>query len=321
MLKLLGKLALSVAMVASIAGAAQAEWPNDKPITIVHAFPPGGDAVQRHLAQILEKELGQTFVFENRAGAGGATGTAYVARQKPDGYTLVTTYPGPAANYTNTKPDLPYTPLEDFDHIAMLTSADMILSVSVDFPADTAEEFFAYAKAHPGEVILGNVGIGSLGHMIELAVAERAGVELKLIPYNGSGPVTIDILSGAISGSIDYLGETYIKQIEAGKLKPLAIISDQRRADMPDIPTLKEAGIDFSAGPWGGLMAPKGTPPEVIDRIAQIIGDYLETDEAKEAFKSFGQRPAFAGPAEFHQIVIDEEAKWRDLIAKHGIGK
>jgi tripartite-type tricarboxylate transporter receptor subunit TctC len=319
MRNLFGKLALSLAAVAVMGGSALAEWPNDKPITIVHAFPPGGDAVQRHIGEILEKELGQTVVFENMAGAGGATGTAWVARQEPDGYTLVTAYPGPAANYANTKAALPYKPLEDFEHIAQITSADMVLAVNKDFPADTVEEFIAYAKEHPGEVVLGNVGIGSLGHMIELAVADIAGVEFNLIPYNGSGPLTIDILSGAVDGSIDYLGENYTKQIEAGNFKALGIVSAQRREDMPDVPTLRESGIDFVAGPWGGLMAPKGTPKPIVDRIAQIIGDYLATPEAKEAFKKFGQVPAFAGPEEFHQIVVDEEVKWRDIINANGL--
>ncbi len=319
MRQFLKTLALSLPFAAALMGAAHAEWPNDKPITVIHAFAPGGDALQRLVAEWMEKQLGQTVVFENRPGAGGATGTAYGARQAPDGYTLITAYPGPAANYTNSHPSLPYKPLEDFEHIAQISKGDMVLAVRKDFPADTLQELIAYAKDHPGEVSFGNNGIGSYGHMIELAFGERAGIDLKLVPYKGSGPLVVDMLSGAIDASIDYLGETYIKQIEAGTLKAVAIVSSDRAPNFPGVPTFKESGVDLVAAPWAGIMAPKGTPKPIIDKISAVIGEFVNSDEAKERMAAFGQRPAYATPEEFHQIVVDEEALWRPIIKKYGI--
>ncbi|WP_257804940.1 tripartite tricarboxylate transporter substrate binding protein [Mesorhizobium sp. J428] len=160
MRRLLTLIALSLPLL-GMSGMARAEWPNDKPITVIHAFAPGGDALQRMVADAMQKTLGQTVVFENRPGAGGATGTAYGARQPADGYTLITAYPGPAANYTNTYKSLPYKPLEDFEHIAQISVGYMGLSVRKDFPAKTFDEFVAYARENPGKVSFGNVGIGS----------------------------------------------------------------------------------------------------------------------------------------------------------------
>ena len=319
MLRLLKILAMSLAVLAAAAGNAAADWPDDKPITVIHAFAPGGDALQRMLAEAMQAKLGQTVVFENRPGAGGATGTAYGARQPADGYTLITAYPGPAANYTNTYKSLPYKPLKDFDHVARISEGDMMLSVRKDFPARTLQELIDYAKANPGKVSFGNVGIGSYGHMIELAFAELAGIEVKMIPYKGSGPLVVDMLSNSVDASIDYIGETYIGQIETGAIRPLAVASEERAPDYPDVPIFKESGIAFAAAPWAGIMVPKGTPKPVIDRLNAIIGEFLASDGITEKMKPFGQRPAFTSPEEFHQIVIDEEAKWRDIIKTHGI--
>lgn len=319
MLRMLKILALSLPVMAAALGGARAEWPNDKPITIVHAFAPGGDALQRLVAESLQAKLGQTVVFENKPGAGGATGTGWVARQPADGYTLVTAYPGPAANYTNTYKSLPYKPLEDFEHIAQISQGDMALTVRKDFPAKTLQELIDYAKANPGKVTFGNVGIGSYGHMIELAFAELAGIEVKMIPYKGSGPLVVDMLSGSIDASIDYFGETYLKQIEAGSIRSLAIASEQRNPNFPDLPTFKDLGIAFAAAPWAGIMAPKGTPKPIIDKLNAAIGEIVNAEGMAEKMKTFGQRPAFTSPEAFHQIVLDEEAKWRDIIKKHNI--
>jgi tripartite-type tricarboxylate transporter receptor subunit TctC len=318
MRRLLTLIALSLPLL-GMSGMARAEWPNDKPITVIHAFAPGGDALQRMVADAMQKTLGQTVVFENRPGAGGATGTAYGARQPADGYTLITAYPGPAANYTNTYKSLPYKPLEDFEHIAQISVGYMGLSVRKDFPAKTFDEFIAYARENPGKVSFGNVGIGSYGHMIQLALTELAGIDVKMIPYKGSGPLVVDMLSGSVDASIDYIGETYIKQFEAGSIRPLAVVSEKRAPDYPDVPTFKESGINFAASPWAGIMAPKGTPKEIVDKINAAIGEFVKSDGIEAKMKPFGQSPAFTTPAEFHQIVVDEEAKWRDIIKKHNI--
>lgn len=301
------------------AAATAAEWPTEKPITVVMPFAAGSDYLARLIAGDLEKRLGQTVVFENRPGAGGAMGTAWGARQAPDGYTLIMAYPGPAANFANTYKDLPYKPLEDFEHIAQVAVGDMVLVVRKDFPGETLADVIAYMKANPGKVSAGNNGVGSYGHMIELALAEAAGVEMKLVPYKGSPQIVTDMLSGSVDMSIDYLGDTYMKQIQAGNVKPIAVVSAQRARVLPDIPTFKEGGVDLSAAAWSGIMAPKGTPRPIVDAVNKAIGEYLAEPEAIEKFTKIGQTPAHTTPEAFHDIVVREEALWRDIIHKYGI--
>ncbi|MWB78688.1 tripartite tricarboxylate transporter substrate binding protein [Pseudooceanicola sp. 216_PA32_1] len=310
--------AVSTALVVT-AGAAMAEWPDDKPITLIHPFAAGSDYLARLVGAALEERLGQTVIIENRPGAGGAMGTGYAARQRPDGYTLVTSYPGPAANYTNTYKSLPYTPLEDFDYISQMSYGDMVVAARLDFPADTPEELIAYLKAHPGEVSAGNNGIGSYGHMIELAISEEAGVPMRLVPYKGSPPIVTDMLSGSIDLSVDYLGESYIKHLEAGSIKAIAVVSAQRSKILPDVKTFKEVGIDLTAAPWGGIMAPKGTPPQIIERLNKAMTEYLTDPETIATFARIGQTAAPTTPEEFKKIVADEEAQWRPIIKKYGI--
>lgn len=310
--------AFSAALVVT-AGAAAADWPDDKPITLIHPFAAGSDYLARLVGAALEQRLGQTVIIENRPGAGGAMGTGYAARQPADGYTLVTSYPGPAANYTNTYKSLPYKPLEDFDYVTEMSYGDMVVAARLDFPADTPEELIAYLKEHPGEVSAGNNGIGSYGHMIELAISEEAGVPLRLVPYKGSPPIVTDMLSGSIDLSVDYLGEAYIKHLEAGSIKAIGVISDVRSKILPDTPTFKEAGIDLAAAPWGGIMVPKGTPPEIVARLNKEITEYLREPETIEKFAKVGQTSNPTTPEEFRKIVADEEALWRPIIQKYGI--
>ena len=312
-------IAALAALGAGWTGALAADWPSEKPITMIMPFAAGSDFQARLVAGGLEKLLGQTIVFENKPGAGGATGTGYGARQAPDGYTLIMAYPGPAANFTNTMKDLPYKPLEDFEHISQISVGDMILVARKDFPANTLPELIEYMKANPGKVSAGNNGIGSYGHMIELAVAEKAGVEMKLVPYKGSPAIVTDMLSGSVDLSLDFLGDTYMKQIQAGSIKPIAVVSAQRARVLPDVPTFREGGIDFVAAPWSGIMAPKGTPRDIVDKVNAAMATYLADTETIAKFGAIGQTPVHTTPEGFHDVVVKEEALWRDLIKKYGI--
>jgi tripartite-type tricarboxylate transporter receptor subunit TctC len=295
------------------------EWPRDKPITLVHAFAAGSDYLARLVASALEKGVGQTVIVENKPGAGGAIGTGYVARQKPDGYTLVTAYPGPAANFTNTMPGLAYKPVQDFEHIIQFSVSDMVLVARKDFPANNLSELIAYVKEHPSQVSAGNNGIGSYGHMIETAIMDMAGIDIKLVSYKGSPAIVTDLLSASLDLSVDYLGDAYIKHIEAGSLKPIAVISGKRAKILPNTPTLKEAGLDLVAVPWGGIMAPKGTPPAVVKKINEVLTEYLKSEDAIRKFAVAGHIATPTTPEEFHKVVVDEEALWRNIIAKYKI--
>lgn len=313
---------LTVALCLAAAGAVgalAADWPTAKPITLVMPFAAGSDFLARLVAGDLEKRLGQTIIFENRPGAGGAAGTGYGARQAPDGYTLIMAYPGPAANFTNTMKDLPYKPLDDFEHIAQISVGDIILAARKDFPANTLPELIEYMKANPGKVSAGNNGIGSYGHMIELAVAEKAGVDMKVVPYKGSPAIVTDMLSGSVDITVDFLGDTYMKQLQAGNIKPIAVASAQRAKVLPDVPTFREGGLDLVAAPWSGIMAPKGTPREIVDKVNAAVGEYLKEPEAIAKFGAIGQQTAYTTPEGFHEVVVKEEALWRDIIKKYSI--
>lgn len=301
------------------AAQAQSNWPAAKPITLVQPFAAGSDYLARLLAAALEQRLGQKVIVENRPGAGGSTGTAYVARQPADGYTLVMALPGPAANVTNTAPGLSYKPLTDFEHISQLSVGDMGIVARKDFPANTLPELIAYAKANPGKVSVGNNGIGSYGHMIGLLLAEKAGIQLKYVPYRGSPQIATDMMSGSLDLASDYYGNSYAKHVETGALKVIAIPSAARNKHLPNVATFREAGIDIAATPWQGIMAPKGTPRPIVDKINAAVRDYMSSDEARAKLEAVTQMPAPSTPEEFHSIVVREEAMWRDIINKHNI--
>lgn len=305
------------AFVASSASAQ--EWPKTKPITFVVPFAAGTDFVPRLLGSELEKILGQKVIIENRPGAGGANGTGYVARQPADGYTILFTAPGPAANYINTIKNLPYNPLKDFAHISLIGSGDTVLMVGKDFPANNLKEFIEYVKKHPGEVSIGNNGTGTLVHMAALVLADKYDLDVKHVPYRGSGEIAQDVLSGAIQAASDFLGNQHVAHVKAGNMKVLGVAGDKRSFLVPDVPTFKEQGTDFSAPVWVAVMAPKGTPRPIIDKLNAAIRQVVESAEYKEKLASNAQLAVWTTPEEFDKIVIDEEAKWRDIIKKYNL--
>lgn len=310
--------ALSATFLACATGA-QAQWPEDKPITIIHPFSAGSDALMRLVAAGLQEKLGQTVIFDNRPGAGGAIGTAYAARQKPDGYTLASAYPGPTANFMNTRDNLPYNPQKDFVYISRISYGNMVLAVRKDFPANNLKELIEYIKANPGKVSAGNNGIGSYGHMIALAFRDMQGLDYKTVPYNGSNVIITDMLSGSLDMTIDYLGDVYMKQLQAGTIKPIAIASEARSPLLPNTPTFKESGVDIVSAPWGGIMAPAGTPDEIVQKISAALKTYLAEPDTIKKFAAIGQVSAWTTPQQFHDMVINEEEFWRPIIKKYNI--
>ncbi len=295
------------------------DWPGRKPVNVVFPFAAGSDFIARLVMGAVEKDIGQTILIDNRPGAGGAIATGYAARQPADGYTFVFAYPGPAANYVNTFSELPYKPLEDFDYVSGISKSTMVVMVRASLPVTDMAGLLAYAKANPGKLSGANNGIGSYGQMIQLDMADKAGIQMKMVPYKGNPEIVTDMLSNSVDLSVDFLNNVYLKQVEAGTIRPIAVASAERAASLPDVPTLRELGIDVAASPWAGVMAPKGTPPEVIAKFNAAIVKYLSSDEAKEAFAKVGQSVNPTTPEEFRDIVFAEEAKWRDLIAKYDI--
>lgn len=312
-------IAAAALLPAASQAVAQPAWPEAKPITIVQPFAAGADFMSRLLATAIEERVGQRVIVENRPGAAGGTGTAYVAKQPPDGYTLVMATPGPAANHLNTFPSLPYNPLEDFEHITRTNVANMALLARKDFPLNTLEEVIAYAKANPGKLAVGNNGVGSFGHRIALLLAEKTGVQFKYVPYRGTPAIVTDLIAETLDLSSDFYGSSYSNAVAAGMLKVIAIPSPERTKFLPDTPTFRESGIDIAVMSWQGIMAPKGTPRPIIDKLNEVIHEFLATEEAQQRLEAIAQIPAPTTPEEFRAIVVEEEALWRDIIKKHNI--
>lgn len=325
MRSLLGKVGATMLVVAGLGSAlgiahAADDWPKKKPITIVFPYAAGPDALHRAMAADMEKTLGQTFIVENKPGAGGALGSGYVANAQPDGYTLLVAFPGPVANYAHTYSSLPYKPLEAFEYIGLITKADVGIVARKDFPANNLEELIAYLRAHPGEVSAAHPGIGSYGHMFELMLAEKADAKLRVVPYSaGTSAMIADLLSGSVDISATFYSSVFDQHVKEGNMKLLGIASAERSKTNPDAQTFKEVGIDLVANSWSGLVAPKGTPKEIVDKLNAAMNKYLESKEAAEAFANYYQEPAPITPEEFTEVVKKEEATWRPIIEKYEI--
>ncbi len=226
----------------------------------------GVDLVARILADGFQKKWGNSVVVENRVGASGNIGQNYVAKAAPDGYTLIVSTPGPSANNMLTFKSLPYNPLTDFSFITTTNEDPMVIIAGPKLKAKDIKEFFEYVKANPGKLQFANPGHGTYAHMTQLSLQERLGTTFNLIPYKGSGQMASDMIGEQIDASIDLLGG-YMEMVKAGKLRILTVIGDKRLPSLPDVPTLIEAGVNFTAQPWFGFEGPKGMDKDIIDQL------------------------------------------------------
>jgi tripartite-type tricarboxylate transporter receptor subunit TctC len=310
---------LAAAMVAAPISAS-AKWPMDKTMTLVVPWPAGSsfDLVARVLAEGIRKKYGNAVIVENRTGASGNIGQAYVARADPDGYTFIVTTPGPAANNMLMFKSLPYNPLTDFTFIACTNKDPSVLVVGPSLKVNSFKEFIAYAKAHPSEVKMGSPGNGTYSHMTQLALQDLAGVEFNIIPYRGPPQVLQDLLGQQVDAGMSLVGN-FMPQIQAGQLKVLVVFGDHRDPSLPDVPTLIEEGYKFSSQPWTGVEGPKGLPHDIIVEMNKTVNEVL-TDKANvEKLASYGMTAAPSTPEEFEALVKDEVEKWRPVITKYNI--
>ncbi len=300
---LLGSLAAS--------GAAQAEYP-EKPVKVVVAFTAGGttDILTRSVSNLLAQRLKQSFIVENKPGAGGNIGTEYVARSAPDGYTLIVDSVGPiAVNSSLTK--LNYDPLTDLVPVIQFADVPNVLVVPPDLPVHDMKEFLAYAKAHSGKLNYSSTGVGTSSHLSSYMLMQLNGVQATHVPYKGA-----DALTDLLTGRVQFMFATIpsvIGQIKAGKLRPIAVSSARRSASMPDIPSVAESGFPgFEAGSWFGMFAPKGTPPAVIAKLNTTINSLLP--ELKDKMTAEGADPVGGTAADFGKFTHAEQKKWSTLI-------
>ena len=290
--------------------AAQDNYPSH-PVRIVVPSPPAGgtDIIARVLAQHLSKALGQQFFVENRPGAGNMIGIESVARSPADGYTLLMVPSTLALNSVLYK-RVNYDPIGDFAPITLAATAPNVLIVNPSVPAKTLTELIALAKMKPGELVYGTPGIGTSPHMSMELLKSMAGLDIRHIPYRGTAPAVTDIISGQIH-TMFATALTATAQVEAGKVRALAVSGPKRIEAMPNVPPVSEAGVPgYEAMQWYGLVAPAGTPDVVIARLYAEVTRALRTGEMKEKLAADGAEPVGSTSAELAALIKSELAKW-----------
>jgi tripartite-type tricarboxylate transporter receptor subunit TctC len=310
--------------LASLQTAAQGSWPN-KPIRIIVPFAPGGttDILARAMAPELAKALGQPVVVENRAGAGGNLGADAVAKSPPDGYTLVMGTVGTHAINKALYPKMPYDSQKDFAPITLVAGVPNVMVMSTDKAASlgigSVADFIKYAKANPGKLSMASSGNGTSIHLAGELFKSMTGTFMTHIPYRGSGPALLDLMGGNVDVMFDNLPSA-MPQIKGGKLKAFAVTSVQRSAALPEAPTIAEAGNlkGFDASSWFGLLAPAGTPPDIVNRIQQEVAKSLGSPAIKEKLLAQGATPGGNTPQQFADFINTEHVKWAQVVKVSG---
>lgn len=309
-------LAAGMPMVASAAPAPG--WP-DKPVHIVVPFPPGGpgDLIARALGNSLRETWGQPVVVENRGGANGTIGTAYVARAKPDGYTLLLAAVSHVMN-PSLFPMLTFDPVKSFTPIARVGSYPMALVVHANLPYRSLADLTNALKKDPGSIAVANTGPGSAPHLAAALFEQGSGTKFTHVPYQGAGPMFMALLSGEVK--VSFQGALSLEQVRAGKLRALAVTGDKRLPEFPDVPTIAESGYPgYNVMVWYGVMAPAGLDPALLKRIYADIQRAMTTDAVKVPLKAAGIATEDMPPAEFTQSMRREVAQWAKVIKDAGI--
>jgi tripartite-type tricarboxylate transporter receptor subunit TctC len=317
-------LGVATALVAVAAGSraqtpAPAAWPS-KPIRMIVTFPPGGstDATVRIVAPKLGERLGQQVVIDNRPGAGGNIGLAALAKADPDGYTLAVGAAGGLAANAALYPRMPFDAQKDFVPISLLAHIPFVLVVPPTSPIKNVADLIAQAKAEPGKVSIGHGGNGTAMHLSVQLLKLMAQVDLTEIAYKGSGPVALDVIGGQVpAGMLDL--PSVLQQIKSGKVRALAVTGSERLPQLPDVPTLAEAGIKgYESTGWFGVVAPAATPPAVVAKLQNEMRAVLSDSEVIAGARAAGVELSPTTSAEFGRFIASETVKWADVIKRSG---
>ena len=311
---------LFAAIVLAVPLLAQAQGYPSKPVRVVIPYPAGStpDIVGRTVSERLQKALGQPFVVENRTGAGGNIGTEAVVKSAPDGHTLLVAINGPVAVNKHLYKNLSFDPDKDLLPISLLASAPQMLVTTPAVPVDGFKAFLEYAKRHPGKLSYGSVGAGSASHLTMELLKSDAGIFIVHIPYRGFPPAVTDMLAGNIDTMFAII-PAVLPQVRAGRMKALAVTASKRNALAPDIPSVAELGYpQLESLAWIGLLAPAGTPTEVVQRLSAETIKGMQTVETREALGKQGFDVVANSPEEFGRWIRLESAKWAKVIRASG---
>jgi tripartite-type tricarboxylate transporter receptor subunit TctC len=315
--------AVSIAAMAALSQTARAQdlpapsaqgYPA-RPVRVTIGFAPGGgvDILARVVAQRLTEQLGRPFVMENRAGAGGTTAYAMVAKSPPDGYTLLAvsgSYAISSALYSN----LPYDPVKDFAPITLMGAAPFLVVVHPSLPVKTIGDLIALAKAKPGMLDFASGGYGSSGHLTGEMFKAMAGVKMTYIPYKGGDLALIDLVGGQVHVVFSNILSS-LPHVKTGRARAIAVTSTTRSSILPQVPTIAESGVaGYEAVNWYGWLAPAGTPAAIVNRLNAAIGEIVKTADMRERLPRDGAEPAWSTPAQLSRHLVTDIARWRKVI-------
>jgi tripartite-type tricarboxylate transporter receptor subunit TctC len=307
-------LAAAAAAFPAVPGTALAETYPSRAVRIIVPTPAGGalDIIARLTGQWLTDHMGQSFVIENKPGAGTNIGVDFVAHAPADGYTLLLIPQSVTTNATLFQ-HLSFDFIRDIVPISMLSNLPLVMLVNVDNPAKTVPEFIAWAKANPGKVNFGSGGTGSASHIGGELFKMTTGVDMLHVPYKGGAPAITDLMGGQIQAYFSPLPES-IAVVKGGKVRALAVTTAKRAASLPDVPTVGESVPGFEIGTWQGIGAPKGTPAAIVTALNKEINAGLADEKIKARLAQMGSEPNPMSPEQFEKQVIDETAKWGKVI-------
>jgi tripartite-type tricarboxylate transporter receptor subunit TctC len=296
------------------------QWPS-KPVKLVVPFAAGGttDTLARLVANKLSDEMGQQFIVENKAGAGGNIAADYVAKSDPDGYTFIVGTPGTHAINKFVFKKMAYDPINDIAPVIIIAKVPNLFSVTNSLPVKSVAEFIALAKSKPGEFFYATPGLGTTAHVATELFKSMTGVEIVHVPYKGSAPALTDLIAGRVHLTIDNL-PTSQPFADAGSIRPIAVSTATRWPLMPNIPTIAEAGVPgYEAASWFTIGAPAKTPKEIIVKLNASVDKYIKTPEGTDKMRKLGAEPAGGSPEEMQAYVISETEKWGKVAQFAGI--
>jgi tripartite-type tricarboxylate transporter receptor subunit TctC len=312
--------ALFLALYAVFAGAATAQdkYPS-KPVTIIVPQAAGGanDAIARVIAQKLTEQTGQSFIVDNRTGAGGNVGTVMAAKSKPDGYTLMLTADSSMVINPSLYKSTGFDPIKDFEPVSAVATAGYVLVANPAFPAKNVADLIALAKKEPGKINIGSAGNGTLNHLIGEMLGKATGIDLVHVPYKGSAAAVTDLAGGQVQVSVQSLPSS-IAFIKSGKIKVLGVVNQKRVQALPDSPTIGETVKGFGATPWYGVFAPAGTPKAIINQLNAEIAKALAAKDAQERLAGVGCEPFKTSPEQLASIVREDLPRWAKAVKDSG---